>query len=88
MHRAKNSEFAIHQSDSLLNLNLLNTTDQQEEEPEKTLDSADLIHKIQLLKDSKQKLEEDLNRLKQLGKKPYNKTDPDATLMCKPAHHL
>ena len=67
-------------------MNLLNTTDQQEE-PETTLDDPDLIHKIQALKDRKQKLEEDLNTLAQLGKKQYNKTDPDATLMCKPAHH-
>ena len=43
-------------------LNLLNTTDQQEE-PEKTLDDPDLIHKIQALKERKQKMEEDLNRL-------------------------
>ena len=87
MHRAKNSEFAIHQSDSLLNLNLLNTTDQQEE-PEKTLNVPDLTNKIQALKDKKQKLEEDLNRLERLGKKQHNTTDPDAALMRKPAHHL
>ena len=68
-------------------LNLLNTTDQQEE-PEQTLDNPDLIDKIQALKERKQKLEEDLNTLEQLGKKQHNTTDPDAALMCKPAHHL
>ena len=68
-------------------LHLLNTADQQEE-PEQTLDDPDLIHKIQALKDRKQKLEEDLNTLEQLGKKQHNTTDPDAALMCKPAHHL
>ncbi len=68
-------------------LSLLNTTDQQEE-PEKTLNVPDLTNKIQALKDKKQKLEEDLNRLERLGKKQHNTTDPDAALMCKPAHHL
>ncbi len=68
-------------------LNLLHTTDQQEE-PEQTLDNPDLIDKIQALKERKQKLEEDLNTLEQLDKKQHNTTDPDAALMCKPAHHL
>ena len=68
-------------------LSLLNTTDQQEE-PEKTLNVPDLTNKIQALKDKKQKLEEDLNRLERLGKKQHNTTDPDAALMRKPAHHL
>ena len=68
-------------------LNLLNTTDQQGY-PETTLYCPDLIDKIQALKERKQKLEEDLNTLEQLGKKQHNTTDPDAALMCKPVHHL
>ena len=56
-------------------LNLLNTTDQQEE-PEQTLDNPDLIHKIQALKERKQKLEEDLNTLEQLDKKQHNTRMP------------
>ena len=56
-------------------LNLLNTTDQQEE-PEQTLNVPDLTDKIQALKERKQKLEEDLNTLEQLDKKQHNTRMP------------
>jgi transposase len=66
-------------------LTLLNTADQQQETP---IEPLDINLGVQALKNRKQKLEADLNTLERLGKNQHNKTDPDASLMSKRAHHL
>lgn len=43
---------------------------------------------LRKLKYKKEEFSDNLKLLDDLGKTQYNKTDKDATLMCKPAHHL
>jgi transposase len=66
-------------------LTLLDTTDKEDAS---SLDDITLPTKIEKLQEKKKKLEEDLALLEKLGKNQYNTTDPDASLMIKPAHNL
>ena len=66
-------------------LSLLETTDKEEQSSSNKIKIDDDIDK---LKKRKAKLEEELKLLDELKKEQYNRTDPDATLMCKPAHNL
>lgn len=66
-------------------LELLNTTDQEDK---KQNTNIDLPQDIEKLKEKKEAVEKELAFLDKLGKNQYNKTDPDASLMVKPAHNL
>lgn len=66
-------------------LRLLETTDKEEQSSPGKITIDDDIDK---LRKRKQKLEEELKLLDELKKEQYNRTDPDATLMSKPAHNL
>lgn len=66
-------------------LTLLDTTDKEDRS---SADDITLPTKIEKLQEKKKKLEEDLALLEKLGKNQYNTTDPDASLMVKPAHNL
>ena len=66
-------------------LSLLETIDKEEQSSSNKIKIDDDIDK---LKKRKAKLEEELKLLDELKKEQYNRTDPDATLMCKPAHNL
>lgn len=66
-------------------LTLLDTTDKEDT---KSSEDVTLSTKIEKLQEKKKKLEEDLALLEKLGKNQYNTTDPDASLMIKPAHNL
>jgi len=50
--------------------------------------SINVPHNITKLQKKKEKSQADLNLLKKLNKTQYNRTDPDASLMSKPAHNL
>jgi len=50
--------------------------------------ASNLPHDIDKLQEKKHKLESDLALLETLKKEQYNRTDPDASLMSKPAHNL
>jgi len=66
-------------------LTLLETTDKEEQS---SVNKIKIDDDIDNLKKRKQRLEEELQLLDKLKKEQYNQTDPDATLMCKPAHNL
>lgn len=59
-----------------------------------TLDKEDknnipiLTYNIEQLKDKKKQLKKDIELLESLGKNQHNRTDRDATVMCKPSHNL
>jgi len=58
----------------------------KEEKKEKNLVVP--TNKLGNMKKRKEKLDKDLSLLEELGVKQYNRTDPDARLMVKPAHNL
>ncbi len=66
-------------------LTLLDTIDSKDKSSPTNIKIDDDIDN---LKKRKKKLEEELSLLEEMGKEQYNKTDPDATLMSKPAHNL
>ena len=66
-------------------LTLLDTTDQEEKNTSSTLSIPKNIAK---LREKKEQYKSDLALLEKLDKTQYNRTDPDASLMIKPAHNL
>lgn len=69
-------------------LSEIDTIDQQNNKSDLTINATELIAKTNQLKDKKLQLEQEKAFLEQHNKKQYNKTDPDASLMQKPAHNL
>lgn len=66
----------------------LTLLDGQDHEDKKDFDITYINNKTDELKAKKKKLDEDLDFLKRENKTQYNRTDPDARLMKKPAHNL
>lgn len=67
-------------------LKALNFAD-KEEKKDKALKPLP-TNNLPKMKKRKEKLDEDLALLEKMGLTQYNRTDPDAKLMVKPAHHL
>jgi len=59
-----------------------------DEEEKRDRDLKAPTKKFSILKKAKDKLDKDLEILKELNLTQYNKTDPDAKLMVKPSHNL
>lgn len=66
-------------------LTMLDTTDKEEKNTSSTLS---IPKKIAKLHEKKEQYKSDLALLEKLAKTQYNRTDPDASLMVKPAHNL
>ena len=66
----------------------LNASDQQNGKSDLKINTTAIIAKTDKLKAKKEQCDQDLAFLEKQGKKQYNQTDPDASLMKKPRHNL
>jgi transposase len=83
----KNIQADLNEIDTKID-SYLTTLDTNDKEDECNTGSILLPKTKEKLEARKQKLQEDLKLLQEMGKTQYNKTDPDASLMTKPAHNL
>ncbi len=83
----KNIQTDLNEIDTKID-NYLVSLETNDKEDERNIQPILLPKDIEKLNIKKQKLQEDLKLLQELNKTQYNKTDPDSSLMVKPAHNL
>ncbi len=83
----KNIQADINEIDTKID-SYLTTLDANDKEDERNTEPILLPKTKEKLEAKKQKLQEDLKLLQEMGKTQFNKTDPDSSMMVKPAHSL